>query len=202
MPSHLSKSDFKVARDCPAKLYYRKLGYPSAKDHDYSHFLKDGGYMVETLAKLLHPEGVEIGFEGGLEEAAAKTMRALRKENATLFEATLVWDQYCARVDILKKVGNRFELIEVKAKSVSSSDGQPFFRGKRGELSPVGFRIWKMLRTRPIYFGHSSREPKLCRFFDWLIRIGKKCNCVPPGAVEEIPCSMSVGLFGEGLPLE
>ena len=136
MPSYLSKSDFKVARGCPAKLYYRKLGYPSAKDHDdYLDFLKDGGYMVETLAKLLHPEGVEIGFEGGLEEASAKTMRALQKETVTLFEATLVSDQYCARVDILKKVGNRFELIEAKAKSVSSSDGQPFFRGKRGELS-------------------------------------------------------------------
>ena len=53
----------------------------------------------------------------------------------TLFEATLVSEQYRARVDILKKVDNRFELIEVKAKSVSSSDGQPFFRGKRGELS-------------------------------------------------------------------
>jgi hypothetical protein len=136
MASYLSKSDFKVARECPAKLYFKKLGYPSAKDQDdYLNFLKDGGYMIETLAKLLHPEGVEIGFEGGLEEAAAKTMRALQQENVTLFEATLVFDQYCARVDILKKVRNRFDLIEVKAKSVSASEGQPFFRGKRGELN-------------------------------------------------------------------
>jgi hypothetical protein len=44
MQSYLSKSDFKVAKDCPAKLYYRKLGYPSAKDNDdYLSFLKDGG---------------------------------------------------------------------------------------------------------------------------------------------------------------
>lgn len=26
---YLSKSDFKVAQDCPSKLYYKKLKYPS-----------------------------------------------------------------------------------------------------------------------------------------------------------------------------
>jgi hypothetical protein len=195
MPSYLSKSDFKVARDCPAKLYYRKLGYPSAKDHDdYLDFLKDGGYMVETLAKLLHPEGVEIGFEGGLEEAAAKTMRALRKQNVTLFEATLVWDQYCARVDILKKVGNRFELIEVKAKSVSSSDGQPFFRGKRGELSSgwipyledVAYQTYLLRKLLPgaevVPFlrlvDKSKRADGNCIFSQFELR---ERNSVPPG---------------------
>jgi hypothetical protein len=31
---HLSKSDFKVARTCGTKLYYRKLRYPSNLDDD------------------------------------------------------------------------------------------------------------------------------------------------------------------------
>jgi hypothetical protein len=94
-------------------------------------------------------------------------MRALQKEDVTLFEATLVSKQYCACVDILKKVDNRFELIEVKAKSVSSSMASPSFAGKEANSAPVGFRIWKMLHTRPIYFGNCSPELQLSRFSDW-----------------------------------
>lgn len=57
----LTKSDFKVARTCGTKLYYRKLGYPTTSDDDpYLEFLADGGYMIEAIAKLLFPEGREI----------------------------------------------------------------------------------------------------------------------------------------------
>jgi hypothetical protein len=62
-------------------------------------------------------------------------MRALQKENVALFEATLVSEQYCARVDILKKVDNRFELIEVKAKSVVFVGWPALLSRERGELS-------------------------------------------------------------------
>ena len=30
----LSKSDFKTARSCPTKLYYKKNGYPSKNDEN------------------------------------------------------------------------------------------------------------------------------------------------------------------------
>src|SRR6266496_48446 len=107
MTAYLSKSDFKVARTCATKLYYKKLGYPSARDDDeYLQFLADGGYMVEAIAKLLYPEGIEIGFDEGPEESAAETMRALQtNERVTLFEATLIFGQKLARVDILRKQG-------------------------------------------------------------------------------------------------
>ena len=32
--SFLTKSDFKVARTCPTKLYYKKLKYPTTQDDD------------------------------------------------------------------------------------------------------------------------------------------------------------------------
>jgi len=124
MPSsYLSKSDFKVARTCAAKLYYKKLGYPSARDDDeYLQFLPDGGYMVEAIARLSHPDGIEVGFDGGPEASGAQTMALLNAhDTVTLFEATLIFEGRLARVDILKKTGNRFELIEVKAKSVDTS---------------------------------------------------------------------------------
>jgi hypothetical protein len=133
---HLSKSDFKVARTCGTKLYYRKLRYPSNLDDDpYLEFLADGGYMVETIAKLLFPEGKEIAFDSG-DDAVALTNEALKQENVTLFEATFLFGQLLARVDILEKRGNRFRLIEVKAKGFKpQSDGLSPFRGKRGDIS-------------------------------------------------------------------
>jgi len=67
------------------------LGYPLTHDDDeYLEFLADGGYMVETIAKLLHPEGIEIGWEKGPEHSALETMRALQVENIVLFEATIL----------------------------------------------------------------------------------------------------------------
>src|SRR5205814_4954898 len=103
MNTYLSKSDFKVARTCATKLYYRKLRYPSMLDDDeYLQFLADGGYMVETIAKLCEPEGIEIGFDGGAEQAAEKTLSALNtNERVILFEATLISRGKIARVDIL-----------------------------------------------------------------------------------------------------
>lgn len=135
MPHYLSKSDFKIARTCATKLYYKKLDYPSTRDGDeYLRFLADGGYMVEAIAKLLHPQGVEIGFDQGPEQSALATMRALQAENVTLFEATLLSGKKLARVDILRKYGNRFALIEVKSRSVDGSRGPPFFRSNKGKI--------------------------------------------------------------------
>jgi uncharacterized protein DUF2779 len=135
MPHYLSKSDFKIARTCPTKLYYKKLAYPSIQDDDeYLQFLADGGYMIETIAKLLHPEGIEIGWHEGLEHSALETLQALQTEKVTLFEATLLSGTKLARVDILRKNGNRFDLIEVKSKSVDGNEARPFFRTIKGEL--------------------------------------------------------------------
>jgi Domain of unknown function(DUF2779) len=132
---HLSKSDFKVARTCGTKLYYRKLRYPTTTGDDpYLEFLADGGYMIETIAKLLFPDGREIGFGAG-EDAVALTASALQADNTTLFEATVKHGLLLARIDILEKRGNCFRLIEVKAKSFNSdSEGNPF-RGKKGGIA-------------------------------------------------------------------
>src|SRR6184192_666757 len=137
MKTYLSKSHFKVARTCATKLYYKKLGYPSIRDDDqYLQFLADGGYMVEAIAKLCHPGGIEIGFDGGPELSFEGTMVAIKaNEVATLFEATLIWENRIARVDILEKSGNSLRLIEVKAKSVDTSTGKNPFRGVKGNIS-------------------------------------------------------------------
>lgn len=133
--SALSKSDFLLAQTCPAKLYYKKMGYPSILDDDeYLQFLADGGYMIEKIAKLLHPGGVEMGFSHGAAAAVEQTLRALQADTVTLFEATLTYGNLFARMDILKKQGDAFDLIEVKAKLRDSTDADDGFRGKRGGI--------------------------------------------------------------------
>jgi hypothetical protein len=119
------------------ETYYRKLGYPSTRDDDeYLQFLADGGYMVEAIAKLLYPEGREIGFDKGPEESAAETMRFLQAHDTiTLFEATLIFDQKLIRIDVLRKQGDAFELIEVKSRLIDSSKGTNPFRGAKGRIT-------------------------------------------------------------------
>jgi len=149
MPLYLSKSDFKVAQTCPTKLYYKKSGYPSAdQENDYLMMLADGGYMVEKIAKLLHPKGREMQFIGSHEQAAQETQKALAVDQFTLFEATLLSGGKLARVDILNKSGNVFDLIEVKAKSYDTDEdeaamdaGRPnLFRTKNGDGIITGWR--------------------------------------------------------------
>ena len=62
----LSKSDFKTARDCPVKLYYKKNRYPSTlSENGYLRYLAEGGFMVEKAAQLLFPDGKECEFALG-----------------------------------------------------------------------------------------------------------------------------------------
>ena len=112
----LTKSDFKVARTCPTKLYYRKLGYPTREDGDeYLAALADQGYLVEALARALYPDGRWIGYRDDVESAAWDTMAALAADPCTLFEATFISGSKMTRADILVKRGRIIELIEIKS---------------------------------------------------------------------------------------
>src|SRR5690348_173924 len=146
---YLTKSDFKVAQTCSSKLYYKKCRYPSLHDDDeYLALLAEGGFMVQKIATLLHPEGIEMPFTTNVTEAAEDTLGMLERQNATLFEATLISGNKLARVDILRKIGNEFHLIEVKATSYDTCEndeaivnGRPsLFRSKRGQFIVAGWR--------------------------------------------------------------
>lgn len=132
----LTKNDFLVARTCATKLFYKKLDYPSILDDDpYLEYLRDGGYMVEAMAKLLFSDGRELGHGADPEIAFEETRRALEAGNGTLFEATVIHDNLLARVDILQRDQAVLHLIEVKSSSFDSSeDGLKPFRGKKGGI--------------------------------------------------------------------
>jgi hypothetical protein len=119
----LTKSDFKVAQSCPTKLFYRKRKFPTTlEDNEYLQFLADGGYMIEALARLHFPGGTEMPFVSGTEAAVADSTAAFNAATASLFEPTFLFRQSLARIDILDRKGDSARLIEVKAKSIDTSE--------------------------------------------------------------------------------
>jgi hypothetical protein len=129
----LSKTDYKTARECPTKLYYRMLKYPSNQDEDeFTELLAKGGYMIGAIAGLLFPDAVPV-YEPDYDKAVQVTREHLQKQNVTLLEAAFESSGKFARPDILIKGGDHLTLIEVKAKSFDSSELNPF-RNKKGTI--------------------------------------------------------------------
>jgi len=130
-PRVLTKSRFKLALDCPTKLFYtRKSEYENQGDTDsFLEGLAQGGFQVEELAKMEHPNGVAItGDDYNYSLVANRTKELLKQENITIFEPAFLIDGLFIRVDILVKKGNKIQLIEVKAKSISSSKHNSFIK--------------------------------------------------------------------------
>ena len=154
---YLTKSKFKSALECPTKLYYydKKKGYANLmNDDDFMQALCEGGYQVGELAKYYFPGGHDIKSLG-YDESLAETNTLLGQENVIIYEAAIRFEHTFIRVDVLKKVGKRIELIEVKAKSFKGKD--EFFTSK-GDfitkswfpyLADVAFQTWVMEHALP-----------------------------------------------------
>lgn len=133
-PRYLTKSRFKLAAECPTKLFYtgKPHLYRNLKQEDgFLAMLADGGYQVGELAKCFYPAGIEISSLNSA-EAEAQTQALLKQDQVVLFEPAIRFNDYLVRVDVLVKDGNHFQLIEVKAKSYNSS--APEIVGARGDL--------------------------------------------------------------------
>lgn len=132
---YLTKSRFKLALSCPTKLFYNDKPEQFANtqaDNAFMQALAEGGFQVGELAKLMYPEGVEVSAKANA-EALAQTQALLQAHTVTLFEAAIAQGDYLVRVDILRKIGDVIDLIEVKAKSFDSRNVHAF-RGKQGQL--------------------------------------------------------------------
>ena len=154
---YLTKSRFKMATECPRKLFYTgKAEYANtASDNEFLQQLAEGGYQVGELAKWMFPGGQEITAQGH-QAQLEQTAQALLAEDVTLFEATLSHDRLFARVDVLVKQGRSIRVIEVKSKSYDPDDAY-FFIGKRGDVSSslrpylldVAFQTWVVRCAMP-----------------------------------------------------
>ena len=156
-PRYLTKSRFKLAVECPTKLFYtgkRDIYKDVMAENEFLAMLAEGGYQVGELAKKLYPDGIEINARNHA-EAEALTTEHLKKENVVLFEPAIRVNNFFIRIDVLVKRGNHFELIEVKAKSYDPL--KPNMRGARGGitsgmlpyLQDVAFQKWVLQQAFP-----------------------------------------------------
>ena len=156
-PRYLTKSRFKLAVECPTKLYYtgKRTKYADTMAGDkFLAMLAEGGYQVGALAKLRYPDGIEIR-EKSHADAEEKTRDYLARDCVVLFEPAIRYGNFFIRIDILIKAGKHFELIEVKAKSYDSTN--PDFYNKSGSVKPgvlpyfqdAAFQTWVLQQAYP-----------------------------------------------------
>jgi hypothetical protein len=157
-PRYLTKTRFKLAVECPTKLFYTckpKIYADARLEDEFLIALAEGGFQVGELAKLMFSGGIEVTSINH-EEAVRQTHELLALENITIFEAAICHDGLFARIDILRKSGEVIELIEVKAKSFDSTN-QFAFRQKGGKvvttmlpyLQDIAFQRHVMRRAFP-----------------------------------------------------
>ena len=133
---YLTKSKFKLAIECPRKLFYtgKEDLYRNKKFEDtFLAALADGGHQVGELAKYYFPGGHDIKTLDK-KKALSKTNNLLKLENVIIYEAAICYKNLFIRADILVKTGNNIELIEVKSKSGNSKTFNSFWNKKKNEI--------------------------------------------------------------------
>lgn len=197
---YLTKSRFKMALECPTKLYYSMKGsteyYDKNEDSEFLQALADGGQQVGELAKFKYhddPLGQQITVETLDHDAAVlETETKLNKPGRIVIaEAALKKDQFFIRVDILirDESAKSIELIEVKSKRVTTEDVEKKFTKPNGGYAPqwlpylydIAFQTMVAQLALPGYEIH----PKLL-----LIDSEKKCHI--DGLHQYFPISVEV----------
>ncbi|MFZ4740874.1 MAG: DUF2779 domain-containing protein [Bacteroidales bacterium] len=136
---YLTKSRFKTALECPAKLYYtNKKEYANTKmDDDFLKALAEGGFQVGELAKFMFCddpvlENITV-TERKYDDALKITNEMIADKKPVIAEAAVNFDNLFIRTDLLKinYAKNLIELYEVKAKSF---DKETQFTNKKGAI--------------------------------------------------------------------
>jgi len=132
-PRYLTKSRYRMACECPTKLFYtKKKAYKdNGLDDPFLAALRDGGFQVGELARQYYGKGVLIDT---LDEAEALKLTAaeMSKPKALIFEAAFLHQNLFIRADIVQKIGNSVRLIEVKSKSIRPHDPADSLHTKKG----------------------------------------------------------------------
>lgn len=138
-PKLLTKSRFKIAHECPVKLFYlNDARYQNNKEDDsFLEALAEGGFQVGELAKLYFPNGTDIKSLD-YDTSLSQTNALLKDENAIIYEAAVKFQNLFIRIDVLVKEGNRVKLIEVKAKSIDTEE-ENIFTTQKGEIK-IGWK--------------------------------------------------------------
>lgn len=114
----LSKSTFVRGIQCHKSLFLNKFHKEFKDKISYSQeALFEQGTNVGTIARDLFPSGIEISNKNNFnyEAALLTTSKALSGDESILYEATFLFDEVIAAVDILVKDNEGFCCYEVKS---------------------------------------------------------------------------------------
>ncbi len=165
--------------ECPTKLCYTGNPlYPDKSiDDPFLMALADGGYQVGELAKQYISGGQEITSPIHA-DAERETAALLQQENVIIYEAAIRFESLFIRIDILKKEGNRLELIEVKSKSFDSDEENLPFLTVKGALSSS----WKPYLYDIAFQAHVlKRAMPDCELHSYLMLADKAAKCPTDG---------------------
>jgi hypothetical protein len=157
----LTKSRFTQALVCPCKLFYGlDSRYVNTRAGDeFLQGLADGGFQVGELARLFaraHDARMRSKINAAdLDEQVRLTAEALKHDFATVFEATIRYENLLVRVDVLDKRGDRLYVREVKSKSFDVA--RDTFRTQDGRmragwlpyLYDVAFQVYVVSKAFP-----------------------------------------------------
>lgn len=160
-PQYLTKSKFKLAIECPTKLYYcDKPEYSNLKSsNSFLLALAESGFQVAELAKGYYPNGENIQTLDD-EQAIIATNKLLQRDKIIIYEAAVRYENLYIRTDILIKENDHLTLIEVKSKSIDHEDKIPFFTSRgpksiRNDWKPyildVAFQQYVLTKAFPNY---------------------------------------------------
>jgi predicted RecB family nuclease len=114
----ISKSKFVAGCRCVKRLYWQVHSPELATQPDVAdQAIMQQGHEVGMLACQLFPGGVEVGSDGGLDQAIRATRELIANpEVPAIFEGVFEHDGVLVRADILHRRGDgRWRLIEVKS---------------------------------------------------------------------------------------
>ena len=118
MIMRISKSKFVAGCQCVKRLYWQ-VHEPelAAELGTADQAIMQQGHEVGMLARQLFPGGVEVGYEGSLDQAIRTTRELVANgEIPAIFEGAFEHDGVLVRVDVLHRRGDRrLRLIEVKS---------------------------------------------------------------------------------------
>src|ERR1019366_91107 len=114
----MSKSKFVAGCQCLKRLYWQVHAPELAAEPDgATEAIIEQGREVGLLARQLFPGGVEVGSDGGLDQAIRTTRELVaNREVPVIFEGVFEHDGVLVRVDVLhRRRDGRLRLIEVKS---------------------------------------------------------------------------------------
>lgn len=161
MTKLFTKSRFKLALECPTKLYY--ASHPERynnlqTDDDFLISLAKGGFQVGELAKIYRNVEHDLADIKGYEKPREATQQLIAgAKDTTIAEAAFQWGNCFVRVDILEKRGNTLHLIEVKAKSCDGTTDQYMDKsgGIKSDVLPylydIAFQKYVVMQAMPDY---------------------------------------------------